>query len=522
MARPNHQIKAVNPSAEYTIPSVEVVQKQLIDYMFSAARTFRIDPILIDCTNSPRPSFEIAAGTHTNTFISTLLDFGLTCKDATTNKTLDISEISNILDKEQCLKIVIYKPLVIMDRVIHGVTSGIIIVLSNAPKTKADLEKITIPDERFGALPINAQLSGYDIEVCKTLPDEIAAHLIPPRLDIVYTWVDDNDPLWQAKRRRFAPENPTADAEHGARFVNKNELLFSLRSLFRYFKGVGKVFLVTDGQIPDFIGEFRGKVIIVSHAEIMEDVVAQPTFNSHVIESCLHKINGLGEHYLYLNDDFLFAKPTCPAHFFDVSGRAKCFFSRKNKIPSGGVTAKTVASDAAGMNLKKILAEKHEYHITKKMQHAPVAVTKSTMQLVEDAFENEFSKLQANRFRSQNDLSPMGSLYQHYAIMIGHAQDSKIAYRYYDTGELLFLLKLFKLSIEGDIQRPNVLCLNSIGRQRMASFSQKPFMKILNTLYPAENIELPHRLAKFSIKRKIYVCLLGIYFWLQALKNMIC
>jgi len=78
-----------------------------------------------------------------------------------------------------------------------------------------------------------------------------------PSIDIVYLWVDGNDPVWRAKRHRAALGMDAAQTEALApfgnvegRFRDNDELRYSLRALERFFPDHGHVYLVTDEQTP--------------------------------------------------------------------------------------------------------------------------------------------------------------------------------------------------------------------------------------------------------------------------------
>jgi hypothetical protein len=45
-----------------------------------------------------------------------------------------------------------------------------------------------------------------------------------------------------------------------------------------------------------------------------------PTYNSNVIELHCWRIPGLNEHFILLNDDFLFTNPVWPSDFFTADG----------------------------------------------------------------------------------------------------------------------------------------------------------------------------------------------------------
>ncbi len=456
------------------------MQSALARALLSVATKLNVEIALSDCMQTPRLAFSLARAPNAVTLLSALLDNGFLIDTTETNEPINAATLKSSVDAIPD-QLVLYKKVLASGRMLHGPTSGLTLTLvQNMPST----QRAKLPSPLLRGQSVNETLAGLEVDLCQSMIERVAQSKIPDQLDIVYTWVNDADPDWKARRSAYRPDNPSADAEDAARFDNNNELLFSLRSLFRYFTGIGQVYLVTDAQTPDFLGEFEGRVQVVDHSDIMGADVARPVFNSHVIESCLHHIDGLSPEYLYLNDDFLFAKPSCPADFFDESGRSKAFFSTRAVIPKGGITDKTLAVDVAGINLRDLLLERFNHKISRKFQHAPVAMHRDVMFELESTFPEQFRQLRKNRFRSRSDLSPAGSFYLHYALMTGRAVEAKIKYRYYDTGASTLLLKLLKLSCESDRQRPNVHCINATGDSAMGRLKAMSMQYLLSRLYP--------------------------------------
>jgi hypothetical protein len=120
-------------------------------------------------------------------------------------------------------------------------------------------------------------------------------------IDIVYTWVQSSDP----ERYTYLSKLNKKDTNLSKfRYKNSEELKYSLRSVEKYCPWVRKIYIVVkDGQIPPFINFNNPKIKLVNHSEIMP-YTALPTFNSIAIETCIHKIQGLSDIYLYFNDDF--------------------------------------------------------------------------------------------------------------------------------------------------------------------------------------------------------------------------
>ena len=101
------------------------------------------------------------------------------------------------------------------------------------------------------------------------------------------------------------------------RFEDFNQLLYSIRSVEAYAPWVRHVFIVTNGQIPVWLNTDHPRVTIVPHTKIFKYKSDLPTFNSMAIETNLHRIPGLSDKFIYLNDDFSFTNPVCLDDFWD-------------------------------------------------------------------------------------------------------------------------------------------------------------------------------------------------------------
>lgn len=139
-------------------------------------------------------------------------------------------------------------------------------------------------------------------------------------IDLVYLWVDGNDPLWQAKRNAFIGNTKeTSPINCKGRYANNDELKYSLRSIELYAPWIRKVFIVTDNQTPEWLDTSNPRVKVVDHKDIMPQE-SLPCFNSSLIEKFLYKIPGLAEHFLYANDDMLINRNVDPSDFFTTEG----------------------------------------------------------------------------------------------------------------------------------------------------------------------------------------------------------
>lgn len=280
-------------------------------------------------------------------------------------------------------------------------------------------------------------------------------------IDLVYTWVDGTDPRWLQRRAETLGLVDLAtrhgEAASDARYLSRDELLYSLRSVERYADFVNHVYVVTDGQHPEWLRDDHPRLTVVDHREIFSDRRCLPTFNSHAIESRLHHIPGLSEHYVYFNDDFFFGRRVEPTKFFHGNGLAK-FFTSRSLIPVGEpdhVSFKPV--DAAAMNGRRVIAAKFGRSPTYKFKHAPYPQLRSVMFDIEDLFPDEVATTSASHVRSPSDLAMASSLHHHVAYLTGRAVPGSISSYYADLGQANLEGRLAHLR---RVRRYDTFCLN--------------------------------------------------------------
>ncbi|XP_055483778.1 N-acetylglucosamine-1-phosphotransferase subunits alpha/beta isoform X1 [Psammomys obesus] len=112
-----------------------------------------------------------------------------------------------------------------------------------------------------------------------------------------------------------------------SRFEDNEELRYSLRSIERHAPWVRNIFIVTNGQIPSWLNLDNPRVTIVTHQDIFRNVSHLPTFSSPAIESHIHRIEGLSQKFIYLNDDVMFGKDVWPDDFYSHSKGQKVYLT---------------------------------------------------------------------------------------------------------------------------------------------------------------------------------------------------
>ncbi|WP_139981661.1 stealth conserved region 3 domain-containing protein [Nocardioides litoris] len=265
-------------------------------------------------------------------------------------------------------------------------------------------------------------------------------------VDVVYTWVDGSDPAWDAARRaRLAGVGgeavSSAAASGAARFVDRGELRHSLRGLHLFAPWVRTIHVVTAGQVPDWLDVDHPQVHLVDHRDLLP-AEALPTFSSHAIETALHRIDGLAEHFLYLNDDFFLGTPTPPEAFFSPAGAPLVF-------PSSTVVGLPDEADLpwsrAADNNRSLLADAFGAVTVNSLLHAPYAHRVSLVREVTERFAAEVEATARAPFRSPTDVSVLSSLAQHYGLLTGAAQVGRADYAFVDLTETVVRRRLNEL-----------------------------------------------------------------------------
>lgn len=229
-------------------------------------------------------------------------------------------------------------------------------------------------------------------------------------IDLVYLWVNGNDPQWQAKRNALigkTEEKSSANCE--GRYANNDELKYSLRSIELYAPWIRKIFIVTDNQIPEWLDTSNPKVKIIDHKDIMPPQ-ALPCFNSNVIEHFIYRIPELSEHYLYANDDMFLNKPTTPSTFFTSEGYPIIRFNRRpfrklTLLFKEKVLKKQLSQYVQAIrNSANLVDKKYGIYYGGKTHHNIDSYRKSDCEYTRKVFNTEIESTISNHVRKSNDI----------------------------------------------------------------------------------------------------------------------
>ncbi|MEO8906821.1 MAG: stealth family protein, partial [Microbacteriaceae bacterium] len=276
-------------------------------------------------------------------------------------------------------------------------------------------------------------------------------------IDLVFSWVDGSSIDFQRERAARMQSYIVGDGDDSeARYRQIDELKYALRSIYMFAPWVRRIFIATDSPRPEWLAE-HPRVTIVRSEEFFAETSTLPTHNSHAVESQLHHITGLAEHFLYSNDDMFFGRPIGPELFFSPGGITK-FVEGPTRIGLGESDPSRSGFENAARVNRRLLQERFGRVTTRHLEHCAVPLRRSVMAELESEFAEEFARTAGNAFRSATDISVTNSFYHYYALMSGRAVvQTQARVEYIETTLKLALRQMNKLLKRRD---RDMFCLN--------------------------------------------------------------
>ena len=276
-------------------------------------------------------------------------------------------------------------------------------------------------------------------------------------IDLVFSWVDGSSDAFQRERAKRMKAYVVGEGDDSdARFRQIDELKYALRSVYMFAPWIRRIFIATDSPAPEWLAE-HPRVTIMRSEDFFVDTSVLPIHNSHAVESQLHHIPGLAEHFLYSNDDMFFGRPVGPELFFSPGGVTK-FVEASTRIGLGeNDPTRSGFENAARVN-RALLRGRFGKVTTRHLEHTPAPMRKSVLLELEREFPEDFSRTAASRFRSATDISVTNSLYHYYALMTGRAvAQTQVHSLYIETTLRIALRQMNQLRKRRD---QDMFCLN--------------------------------------------------------------
>lgn len=222
-------------------------------------------------------------------------------------------------------------------------------------------------------------------------------------IDIVYTWVDSSDENWIKTKKYFWNKTRHGD-NRSCRFPSQlnasGELQLSIETILTYAKWVNNIYVITmRPQIPNLSNVILNRIKIIHHDEIWKIPESLPSFNSHAIETNLHRIKDLNEHFIYFNDDCYLSDYINPQDYFD------------NDMPKISIDPFVTKKKNSGLYDAYTNSHVNLFNITLNnyihQSHHAVPLTKSLMKDAEKYYGELWISTMKNKFRSKNDIPPI-------------------------------------------------------------------------------------------------------------------
>ncbi|ROS62094.1 Stealth-like protein [Frigoribacterium sp. PhB160] len=249
-------------------------------------------------------------------------------------------------------------------------------------------------------------------------------------IDIVFSWVDGNSVEYQRARAAQAKRHVVGEGDDSvARFRQIDELKYALRSVYMFAPWVRTIYIATDSPVPEWLGE-HPRVRVVRSEEFFSDQSFLPTHNSQAVESQLHHIEGLSEHFLYSNDDMFFGRPVAPSMFFSPGSVTK-FIEADTRIGLGLNNPERSGFENAARVNRRLLQQRFGRVTTRHLEHTAAPLRRSVLFELEHEFADEFTATAASPFRAKENISVTNSLYHYYSLMTGRAivqENAKVSY----------------------------------------------------------------------------------------------
>lgn len=220
------------------------------------------------------------------------------------------------------------------------------------------------------------------------------------KIDLVYMWVDGNDSEWKRIKSEWEAKLnlKVSNDNNDSRFIDNEELRFSLRSVEKNVPWINKIFIVTNGQIPKWLDTSNNKIQIVTHSEIMP-ADSLPTFNSCAIEACIANIPDLSEHFILANDDCFFYRPVKPGFFFTREGKPIVRLIKRKpnfKKLRSSLYLRTI------MYSKRLIQKKYNKTLHYIPHHNADAYSKKAYLACIEELKDDFNKVIYSKFRNRS------------------------------------------------------------------------------------------------------------------------
>lgn len=265
-------------------------------------------------------------------------------------------------------------------------------------------------------------------------------------IDFVIPWVDGSDRKWLETKAKFDSSIKNYN-NSDMRYRDWGLLRYVLRGIVTNCPWYNKIYLITEGHIPDWLDSSSDRIKLITHRDLYFNTEHLPVFSSSSIEMNLANLTELSDKFVYMNDDLLilkkvskerFFKNNLPVDFFCHGWLARNKLFKKLRGMNSWAHSIKNNIDLINRELKPAMTFEQLYsktypllsrvsnflysNIYKKVlwiehYHQPIPYLKQTLIDTRKYFQTEMDICSANRFRANNDLTQY--LYRYYQLITG-------------------------------------------------------------------------------------------------------
>ncbi len=303
-------------------------------------------------------------------------------------------------------------------------------------------------------------------------------------IDIVVMWVNPDDDLWLQEKAKYTAQEkyaPEKDSNLIARYRDWDNLRYWFRGIERFAPWVRTIHFVTWRTVPSWLNTNHSKLNVVLNRDILPEGY-DPVFSPNPLETNLHRINGIAEHFVYFNDDMFLISDTQPDDFYrdglpremavaysltndqkndsfshmllTMTGLINGFFDKKQVQrtnwkkwfnPIYGKKAVNTVMTAYSHRFSGIL-----------IPHLPSSMRKSTYEEVWRAIPDQLMATTSHRFRNLTDITQY--IFRYWAICKGEFEPTNV----FKYGKEFFMSDDTLGELRRTIQEQNykMICIN--------------------------------------------------------------
>eukprot|EP01091_Cochliopodium_minus_P005561 TRINITY_DN1546_c0_g1_i1.p1 TRINITY_DN1546_c0_g1~~TRINITY_DN1546_c0_g1_i1.p1 ORF type:complete len:384 (+),score=84.52 TRINITY_DN1546_c0_g1_i1:1-1152(+) len=289
-------------------------------------------------------------------------------------------------------------------------------------------------------------------------------------IDLVYTWVNGSDPYHIKQKEMYLKKSDNKKIQDigESRFNDNEELRYSLRSVEIMAPWIRNIFIVTNGQVPYWLDINNPKIKIIKHSQIYLNKNDLPTFSSLSIECHIHRIPGLSEEFIYMNDDIMFGNQVTIADFKTKKDEYIVYLDKEYLNENIAGHSSHISSM---VHVNHLYNEKFGKKNRYKIAHVPLFLNKKILSNLQKTFLPQFLSTSSNKFRSPND---MQFSFSYFYFLMESTEDSKKIYKHVTTHD-----NYVTLNVDND--------LHLFGQSLKNSSSQKPKFSCINDDFDYHN-----------------------------------